>query len=60
MRWLESPKGVLVFEREHGLVVVVNVEGSRIDLPAHREVLLASTPLDELRLPPNSAVWLRT
>ena len=58
MRWLESPKGVLAFERDNGLVVVVDVEGAPVDLPKHRRVLLASSPFDGSRLPPNSAVWL--
>jgi alpha-glucosidase len=30
------------------------------ELPAYREVLLASGPLDGPRLPPNTAVWLQT
>jgi alpha-glucosidase len=58
MHWLESPKGVLAFERDNGLVVVVDVEGAPVDLPKHRRVLLASSPFDGSRLPPNSAVWL--
>jgi len=58
MRWLESSKGVLAFERDNGIVVVVNVEGEPVDLPKHRRVLLASSPFDASRLPPNSAAWL--
>jgi alpha-glucosidase len=58
LRWREAPRGVLAFEREHGLVVVVNVEGAPVDLPKHRRVLLASGPLDGSRLPPDGAVWL--
>jgi alpha-glucosidase len=58
MRWLESSKGVLAFERDNGLLVVANVEGAPVGLPKHRRVLLASSPLDGWRLPPNSAVWL--
>jgi alpha-glucosidase len=40
--------------------VVVNVDGSAVDLPNHRRVLVASGPLDGARLPANSAVWLET
>jgi alpha-glucosidase len=58
MRWLESSKGVLAFERDNGIVVVVNVEGAAVALPKHRRVLLASSPFEASRLPPNSAAWL--
>ena len=34
--------------------------GRRVALPGHREVLLASGPLDEGALPTDTAVWLRT
>ena len=60
MRWRDAPPGILAFEREAGLVAVVNVEGAAAELPEHQEVLLASTPLEASRLPPNSAVWLQT
>ena len=60
MRWLESPNGVLAFERDAGLVVVVNVEGLPAELPAHETVLLSSGPLNGAQLPPNTAVWLQT
>ena len=50
--------GVLAFERDNGIVVVVNVEGAPVALPKHRRVLLASSPFDASRLPPNSAAWL--
>lgn len=55
--WLDAPRGVLAFARA-STVVVVNVEGDAMDLPAHRRVLLASGPLDGARLPTNTAVWL--
>jgi alpha-glucosidase len=60
IRWHDSPPGVLAFERDAGLLVVVNVDGSAVDLPNHRRVLVASGPLDGARLPANSAVWLET
>jgi alpha-glucosidase len=59
MRWREGADGVLAFEREAGLVVVVNVGGGPAELPEHQSVLLASAPLDGSRLPPNTAVWLQ-
>jgi alpha-glucosidase len=58
LRWRDAPEGVLAFEREAGLVVIVNVEGAAVELPEHRSVLLASGPLDGAYLPPTTAVWL--
>ena len=60
MRWRDAPNGVLSIEREGGFLLVANVEGPSVELPSHREVLLASGPLDGSRLPPNTAVWLQT
>jgi alpha-glucosidase len=50
--------GVLSFHRQPGLRCVVNLSSHPVDLPPHREVLLASTPLDGDRLPPDAAVWV--
>jgi alpha-glucosidase len=60
MRWSAAPEGVLMFERDAGLLVVVNVEGEPVELPEHRSVLLSSGPLEGSSLPANSAVWLQT
>ena len=60
MRWQEAPEGVLAIAREGGFLLVVNVEAASVELPGHREVLLASGPLEGSRLPPNAAVWLQT
>ena len=60
MRWRDAPEGVLSIAREGGFLLVVNVEGAAVELPSHREVLLASGPLEGSRLPPNAAVWLQT
>ena len=46
------------FTREPGFGCVVNLSGQAVALPAHRELLLASGPLDGGRLPPDSAAWL--
>ena len=57
--WDEAtPPGVLAFTREPGFGCVVNLSGQAVALPAHRELLLASGPLDGGRLPPDSAAWL--
>jgi len=51
---------VLVFRRGSGVVVVVNFGASPVALPAHSEVLVASTPLTAGgKLPADAAVWLR-
>ena len=42
---------------EDGVLSVTNLGSAAVPLPAHREVLLASTPVDDL-LPPDSTVWL--
>jgi alpha-glucosidase len=60
MRWLAAPEGVLSIEREGRFLLVVNVEGASVELPGHQEVLLSSGPLEDSRLPPDTAVWLQT
>ncbi|MEV1058402.1 glycoside hydrolase family 13 protein [Micromonospora chalcea] len=60
LAWLPAPEGVLAFTREPGFTCVVNLGDAAVPLPAHDELLLASGPLDDDRLPPDTAVWLRT
>ncbi|MEU0081803.1 glycoside hydrolase family 13 protein [Micromonospora tulbaghiae] len=60
LTWLPAPHGVLAFAREPGFTCLVNLGGAAVPLPAHDELLLASGPLDDDRLPPDTAVWLRT
>ncbi|MER6672664.1 glycoside hydrolase family 13 protein [Streptomyces sp. NPDC000983] len=60
MNWLPSPDGVLAFARSQGVRCVVNFSDDAVALPEHRELLLASGPLDgHGRLPRDTAVWLR-
>lgn len=62
MRWLPSPPDALVFARERGVVVAVNL--GRRPLALHDVVagpLLTSEPLDDpLMLPPDTAGWYRS
>ncbi len=58
MRWLASPDGVLAFARGD-LCCVANLSSASVALPAHTAVLLASGPLDDGLLPPDTAAWLR-
>ncbi len=60
MSWIELGDNVLAFTRGDGFACVVNLSGAAIELPAHEAVLLASGPLDEGCLSPDTAVWLRT
>jgi alpha-glucosidase len=63
LRWLDAGEGVLAFARDRpggpGLLCVLNLTGTPVELPAHGGVLLASAPLATDRLPPDTAVWLR-
>jgi alpha-glucosidase len=59
MRWLDAPGGVLAFTRGSGFACVVNLSSSSTELPPHDSILLRSGPLDDERLPPDTAVWLR-
>jgi len=58
-KWWDSPAAALIFERDE-LVCVVNVSAAQMALPTKAPVLLASEPLDDGRLPPGAAVWLRS
>ncbi|GAA5182801.1 glycoside hydrolase family 13 protein [Rugosimonospora acidiphila] len=59
MAWLPAPDSVLAFARGDDFACVVNLSGAAVELPPHREVLLASGPLDGGLLPPDTAAWLR-
>ena len=59
LRWIEAGDGVLAFQRESGLTCLVNLGAVAAPLPAYTELVLASGPLDDDRLPPDTTVWLR-
>jgi len=59
LHWLPAPAGVLAFGRGD-LSCVANLSPVPVALPAHTAVLLASGPLDDDLLPPDTAAWLRT
>jgi alpha-glucosidase len=58
MTWLPSADGVLAFTRDDHFTCVVNLSDGPVDLPDHTEVLLASGPLADGRLPPDTTAWL--
>jgi alpha-glucosidase len=57
LHWRRSDPGALVFERD-GVICSVNVDGDPLELP-EGELLLASEPLAEDRLPAGAAAWVR-
>jgi alpha-glucosidase len=60
LTWLEAQAGVLAFSRPGGFSCVVNLSAQPAALPPHDQVLLASGPLADGLLPPDTAAWLRT
>jgi alpha-glucosidase len=59
LRWRESPSEVLFFERGEDFACVVNISDQPIELPTHRELLLASVPLLDDTLPADATAWIR-
>jgi alpha-glucosidase len=59
MTWRPAPDGVLVFDRGDGLCCVANLSAAPFPLPGRAAVLLASGPLADGLLPPDTSVWLR-
>lgn len=57
LTWLDAPEGVLTFDNA-GVQVIVNVSGNPVPVPAGREVLVASNPV-EGDIPADTTVWLR-
>jgi alpha-glucosidase len=68
LAWHEAPEGVLSFDRTADLAgddgqgtvrCVANLSSVPIELPASSTVLLASGPLADGMLPPDTTAWLR-
>jgi alpha-glucosidase len=59
MTWLPSEPGALAYTRGPAFACVVNMSGHAIALPEFQTCLLASSPLDGVSLPQDTAVWLR-
>ena len=57
--WRPAPDGVLAFDRGDGLCCVANLSAAPFPLPGRAAVLLASGPLADGLLPPDTSVWLR-
>ncbi|GGQ86631.1 glycoside hydrolase family 13 protein [Couchioplanes azureus] len=58
LRWLPTAPGTLAYARSD-VAVVVNMSDAPVPLPEHDTRILASGPLDDGVLPPDTAVWLR-
>ena len=59
MNWLAAADGLLHFSRGNGWECAVNLSTDDRALPAG-EILLSSSTVVGSRLPPETAVWLRT
>lgn len=57
IEWLAAPPDAVIFRRADGLVCLLNAGKRPIALP-RGELVLASTPLVDDKLPPDSAAWL--
>ena len=58
LAWLDSAPDVLAFRRGERLVCLANLSGVAVPLPPHERVILASGPLPDGTLPPDTAAWL--
>jgi alpha-glucosidase len=56
--WIDAPESCLAYRRGNGFAVVVNAGDQPAPLPSG-DVALASGPLTDGLLPPNTAVWIR-
>lgn len=57
VRWLPTAPGLLAFQCEDGLVCLLNAGSTTVDVPAGR-VVLASGPLSDGRMSPDTTLWL--
>jgi alpha-glucosidase len=63
LTWREAPDGVLSFHRgtgvgDTGVHCIANLSSAPVDLPPGATVLLASGPLADGQLPPDTTAWL--
>ena len=61
LEWSETPASdVLSFSRGPAFRCIANLSDSAVALPAHHRILLASSPLEDGHLPPDTTAWLAT
>ncbi|MCO6003470.1 glycoside hydrolase family 13 protein [Actinoallomurus purpureus] len=58
LAWRSMGEDVLAFDRDSGVTCAVNLGARPVRLPEGRSPLLASGPLEQGALPPDTAVWL--
>ena len=59
LAWSDDyPGHVLYFTREPGFGCLVNLSAEPVELPAGTRVLVASGPLSDGKVPPDTSVWL--
>jgi alpha-glucosidase len=56
LRWLDAD-GLLCFARKLGFILAANLGAAPAPLLTRREILLASGPVTNDTLPPNTAAW---
>ncbi len=56
-RWSDDTAGILHFDRDRGLACLANLSAGPVALPTGAEVLLASAPIVDGRLPVDAAAW---
>ncbi|MEP6599061.1 MAG: glycoside hydrolase family 13 protein [Actinomycetota bacterium] len=59
LTWLDAPDGALCYRRGNSMVVLLNASDGPVAVP-EGEVLLASAPLVNAMVPPDTTVWVRT
>ena len=57
--WIATDPEVLAFRRGEDFVCIANLGPHPVALPAHRDVILTSRPLEDGLLPTDSTAWLR-
>lgn len=62
INWIESPPGILRFERSPGFELVANTTSTHFKFTTPNRALVSSAPIEiageEITLPSNSTVWL--
>jgi alpha-glucosidase len=58
VHWLGPIADALFFARDPGFVCMINLGTAPLSLPPHREVILASGPMPDTVLPPDTGAWV--
>ncbi|MFJ3700829.1 MULTISPECIES: glycoside hydrolase family 13 protein [unclassified Streptomyces] len=58
LTWVDAQPGTVCFDREDGFRCLLNASATAVPLPEGARVLLASGPLPDGAVPPDTAVWL--